>query len=68
MRFVDGVSVERNGETVIVTWNVNRNDRFFDKETIEFPVAHLGRRIEHYRRKVATEFKNRKVLQIINNH
>jgi hypothetical protein len=28
-------------------------------ETIEFPVTHLGRRIEHYKRKLRAEFSRR---------
>jgi hypothetical protein len=28
-------------------------------EEIEFPVSHLGKRIEHYKRKIRSEFKNR---------
>ena len=66
MRFATDVDVSLNDGMVAVRWNMTKpgEEKLPDvitHETIEFPVAHLGRRIEHYKRKFRAEFKNRNV-------
>ena len=64
MRFATDVDVSLSDGIVAVRWNMTKpgEEKLPDvitHETIEFPVAHLGRRIEHYKRKFRAEFKNR---------
>lgn len=58
-KFVESVDVEQVKNTIIVQWNINKEDRFFCFERKEFPVADLGKMVEYYKRKIRTEFKNR---------
>lgn len=60
MDYVDDVEVELSGEIIKVRWigkPLPKKISFF--EEIEFPVSHIGRRIEHYKRKVRSEYKAR---------
>lgn len=64
MRYATDVDVSLNDGIVAVRWNMTKpgEEKLPDvitHETIEFPVAHLGRRIEHYKRKFRTEYLNR---------
>ena len=64
MRFATDVDVSLNDGMIAVRWNMTKpgEEKLPDvitHETIEFPVAHLGRRIEHYKRKFRTEYLNR---------
>ena len=61
MSQVDRVAIDVINDMISVTWYAKPglNKKLSQFESIEFPVAHLGRRIEHYRRKVRNEFKNR---------
>ena len=60
MDYVEDVEVELSGEVIKIKWIgkvIPKKISFF--EEIEFPVTHIGRRIEHYKRKVHSEYKNR---------
>jgi hypothetical protein len=60
MDYVDDVEVELSGEIVKIRWigkPIPKKISFF--EEIEFPLSHIGRRIEHYKRKVRMEFSKR---------
>ena len=61
MKYVDRVSVDVVDDLVRVVWysKPGLKKKISFTEEIEFPVSHLGRRIEHYKRKVRSEFKNR---------
>jgi hypothetical protein len=64
MRFATDVDVSLNDGMIAVRWNMTKPGEetlpdVITHETIEFPVAHLGRRIEHYKRKFRTEYLNR---------
>lgn len=61
MKYATGVDVTFDDKTVFVKWDTKKGDRYFDEETIEFPVEHLGRRIQHYRAKFRAEFKTRHI-------
>ena len=62
MDYIDKVEVNILGNNIQVVWHTNPEavKKISFTEEIEFPVSHLGKRIEHYKRKVRTEFKNRK--------
>jgi hypothetical protein len=56
--------VSLNDGIVAVRWNMIKPGEetlpdVITHETIEFPVTHLGRRIEHYKRKLRAEFLKR---------
>ena len=61
MKYIEAVTIEVEGDMVHVTWysKPGLKKKISFTEEIEFPVAHLGRRIEHYKRKVRGEFKAR---------
>ena len=61
MQLIESVTVEIEGDMVHVTWYSKPGliKKISFTEEIEFPLSHLSKRIEHYRRKVRTEFKNR---------
>ena len=66
MKYATGVDVTFDDKTVYVKWDTKKGGRYFDEETIEFPVEHLGRRILHYRAKFRAEFKTRHNASIHN--
>ena len=60
MKYVEDVEVEHKGDIIRVRWIGRPHPKKISNfEEIEFPVAHLGKRIEHYRRKFKTEFRDR---------
>jgi len=59
MKYATDVEIAQVDDMIQVTWSTKRGNRFFDTEIIEFPVGHLGKRIEHYKRKLRHEFKTR---------
>jgi uncharacterized protein (DUF1499 family) len=60
MKFVSDVEVEMIDDTIRVRWLGRPVPKKISQfEEIEFPVSHLGRRIEHYKRKVRMEFSER---------
>jgi len=59
MKYATGVDVTFDDKTVFVKWDTKKGDRYFDEETIEFPVEHLERRIQHYRAKFRAEYLHR---------
>lgn len=64
MRYATDVDVSVNDSMVAVRWNMTKQGEetlpdVITHETIEFPVAHLGKRIEHYKRKFRAEFAKR---------
>ena len=64
MTYATGVDVYRDKENVIVRWDMSRGCdtagcEVIDYEMIEFPIAHLNRRIRHYKDKFRKEFNKR---------
>lgn len=60
MEFVNDVEVEMTGDIIRVRWLGKPVPKKISQfEEIEFPVSHLGKRIEHYKRKVRAEFSKR---------
>lgn len=59
MKFCHGVDVSLEKDIVKVRWNINRQDRYFDFEEKEFPVADLQKMIRYYKRKIHLEFRDR---------
>ena len=64
MKFATGVDVTHDGQTVFVRWAMDRGNypegcEIIDYEMIEFPVAHLSKRIRHYLAKFRAEYSNR---------
>lgn len=60
MSYVEDVVVERDKDVIRVRWIGKPDPRKISQfEEIEFPVSHLGKRIEHYRRKFKTEYRDR---------
>jgi hypothetical protein len=61
MDFIDKVDVIRCDKTIRVVWYTKPEviKKISFTEEIEFPIEHLSKRIQHYKRKVRTEFLNR---------
>jgi len=59
LRYYTSATVNVKKDSIEVVYGGNRNGAWFDTQAIEFPISHLSKRIEHYKRKVKTEFKNR---------
>lgn len=60
MDYVEDVEVELSGTVIKIRWigkPIPKKISYF--EEIEFPVTHIGKRIEHYKRKVRAEFSKR---------
>ena len=60
MKYVDDVTVKVEGDFVRVRWIGKPLPKKISQfEEIRFPLSHLGKRIEHYKRKLRQEFKAR---------
>lgn len=64
MKYAKDVDVWQDGGFIFVRWNMLKPGEealpdIITHETIEFPVAHLSKRIEHYKRKFRVEFAKR---------
>ena len=56
------VDLQANKNNITVTWSAPK-DIWYQFEQITFPIKDLKLRIEHYKKKVLTSFKNRNKLK-----
>ena len=63
LKYYSAVDVIVAGKMIMVTYRDAKNNGY-KFQSIEFPVADLGKRVEHYKQKVRTAFKNRKIVAI----
>lgn len=62
MKYVESVDVWVEKDMVYVKWISKKGlekERYFEFEQKEFPISHLSKQIQAYKRKVRNEFKMR---------